>query len=49
MFPEEQNNPVILEDIKYPNAIVCIVSPKQETFKELILQGDFNDKIEFLK
>ena len=44
-----KNISVILEGIKCPNAKVCIVSPKQQTFKELILQGDFNAKIEILK
>ena len=49
MFPGNKNIPVILEGIKCPNATVCIVSPKQQTFKELILQSDFNDKIEFFE
>ena len=49
MFPEQQNNPIILEDIKYPNATVWIIYQKEQIFKELILQGDFNDKIEFFK
>ena len=49
MFSEQQNNPIILEDIKCPNATAWIVSQKEQVFNEFVLQGDFNDKIEFLK
>ena len=49
MFPEQQNNPIIPEDIKCPNATVWIVSQTEQIFIEFILQGDFNDKIEFFE